>query len=438
MFDDYRFMRFALLALCLCTLNCTAPNPASCADGFCSDPTLPFCDTDGVIGGIPNTCIAVACTPDEFAGCRGDLALTCAADGANFELVECEFGCGDQGCLPCTTPECEPHIIPKYVGTACNELSSGELVISEDTVLDTSDDSSCSEIAVQPVGPEICIIHRESIRIAANRTLRVTGSRAIALVADRLLEIDGVLNASAEGFTNGPGGGTRTSGQGGSGAAAGGGAGNRTAGGHGGDGQATGGALNGGAAEPSPAELTDLFGGLQSTVNGGAAPGAAGGAVTAVCCRCELSVSGTIDVSGGGGKGQSAGPNSTVVPAGGGGSGGNVVLQGMQLRVEGQLFSNGGGGGGTATTGTGKIGFGGEHGPRSTLCADGGSFRGGRGGCLASAPLDGGPTSTIGGGGGGGGSTGFLLTYTPQGVEPTLNPFAVAPVFEPNGVIPTN
>jgi hypothetical protein len=440
MFDEYRVMRLALLALIVSVVvsGCTQPNPASCADGFCSDPSLPFCDVDGAFGGIPDTCIAVTCTPNEFAGCRDDHALTCTADGGNFDVVDCEFGCGDQGCLPCTTSDCEPRIIPKYIGTECNELSTGEFAIIEDSVIDTSDDSSCSKIVTQPTGPQICVVHYESIRIAANRTLRVTGARAIALVADRLLTITGVLDASADNRTNGPGGGTRKSGQGGSGQVAGGGAGNRTAGGHGGNAQLSGGGLNGGAAEPSPASLTELFGGLQSTVGTGAAPGGAGGAVTVVCCRCELSVSGTIDVHGGGGGGQGVSVDPPILPPGGGGSGGNVVLQGMQVNVEGQLFSNGGGGGGTATTGTGKFGSGGEQGRRSTDCADGGSVRGGRGGCLAGLPRDGGPTDTIGAGGAGGGSTGYLLTYTPDGVTPLLSPFAVSPAFEPNGVIPTN
>jgi hypothetical protein len=98
---------------------CTAPNPRSCADGSCGDPALPFCDVDGALGGTPDTCIAVACTPDEHAACRGDLDVRCNADGTNYDLVQCPLGCSDAlaGCVPCQTnadctdsaPICDPQ-----------------------------------------------------------------------------------------------------------------------------------------------------------------------------------------------------------------------------------------------------------------------------------------------------------------------------------------
>jgi hypothetical protein len=54
----WRWVTFLLLVS-----SCTTPNPASCADGNCTDPSLPFCDVDGSIAGIPDTCIAVSCSP---------------------------------------------------------------------------------------------------------------------------------------------------------------------------------------------------------------------------------------------------------------------------------------------------------------------------------------------------------------------------------------
>ena len=445
MFDDYFAMRSTLWALLVVLGACTKPNPASCLDDFCNDPALPFCDADGSIGGTPDTCIAVQCTPAEFKGCRDDRALVCSADGANIDAVDCEFGCGEDGCLPCNTSDCQPpekHIIPKYLPTVCDDLATGTLEVNAYTELDTSDDTSCTSIVAQPTGPEICVVHHESITIAANRTLTVKGTRAIALVGDRQLAVNGIVDASSNGFNNGPGGGIEKSGIGGDTVnddIGGGGAGDRTAGGHGATNTVSGGGANGGAARPNPVTLSELFGGTQSTqTTFGAAAGAAGGAVTLICCRCELSVIGTIDVNGGGGSGasQSFSVPAKFFAAAGGGAGGNVVLQGMQISVEGQLFSNGGGGGGGGPI-TGTVG---QDGRRTTECAPGGPAQqngggGGAGGCGASGPTNGVAATSPGGGGG---SAGFILSYTPQGVTPTIAPFAISPAFEPNGVIATN
>lgn len=436
---EYPFMRLLLCVVCVVSvggsIGCTKPNPASCADGFCSDPALPFCDVDGSIGGVPDTCIAVECTPNEVTGCRDDRALTCNADGTSFDLVDCPFGCGDTGCLPCTSPDCEQHIIPKYLPTICDAVATTSLTITSDLAIDTSNDANCTAVVPQLTGPEICVIHHESITIAVNRTLRVTGDRAIALVADRTFDVLGVVDASAELTQSGPGGGIKLSG-GGSSSVAGGGAGNRTRGGHGGTQNAIGGAQNGGAPEPNPATLTELFGGPKSAVAGA---GGGGGAATLICCRCELSVAGTIDVNGAGGGGSFFSLQSTVFTAArGGGAGGTVVLQGLGVSVDGRVFSNGGSGGGDGGADVGGAsGTAGEEGRQNTTCAPGGVSKasGGQGGC-ASPPGDG----LAGGnkGGAGGGSAGFLLTYTPAGVNPSLTPFAVSPPFEPNGTIATN
>ncbi|MDB4962750.1 MAG: hypothetical protein JWP01_2749 [Myxococcales bacterium] len=98
-----------LMVMGLLGLACTAPNPRSCADGSCGDPALPFCDVDGALGGTPDTCIAVACTPSEHAACRDDVDVRCNADGTNYDLVQCSLGCSDavDGCVTCqTNAEC--------------------------------------------------------------------------------------------------------------------------------------------------------------------------------------------------------------------------------------------------------------------------------------------------------------------------------------------
>jgi hypothetical protein len=84
-------------------LGCTERNKAFCGDGICADPSLPFCDIDGSIGGIPNTCIAVDCVPGTLETCRGDTAISCNATGTNFDQVECPLGCDPtaNGCRAC-------------------------------------------------------------------------------------------------------------------------------------------------------------------------------------------------------------------------------------------------------------------------------------------------------------------------------------------------
>ncbi|HEY5920184.1 MAG TPA: hypothetical protein VIV11_00880, partial [Kofleriaceae bacterium] len=97
-------MKKLALVFALACLACTERNPAYCGDGTCIDPERPFCDVDGTIAGTPGTCIAVDCTPSEFAHCRGDIAVTCSANGTNYDSVQCPMGCAPAaaGCIECT------------------------------------------------------------------------------------------------------------------------------------------------------------------------------------------------------------------------------------------------------------------------------------------------------------------------------------------------
>lgn len=109
---DFRYdgvMRWRCVALLVWGLvACTKPNPAKyCADGTCSDPRYPFCDVSGAIAGEPGSCIASACTADEFVECRGDVEVRCNPEGTNYNLVTCERGCDAQagGCRLCNAGE---------------------------------------------------------------------------------------------------------------------------------------------------------------------------------------------------------------------------------------------------------------------------------------------------------------------------------------------
>lgn len=454
MFDDYSAMRLRwALVFGVLIGACTKPNPASCLDDFCDDPALPFCDVDGSIGGVPDTCIAVDCEPNTFESCTDEThARLCSTDGRTFVTQECEFGCGDDGCLPCNTAECQPteqHIIPKYLGNACDDVASSQLAMTQDLTIDTSIDTNCTAIVSQSNGPDMCVIHHESVTIGSTSSLTFTGPRVVALIADRTFDVRGVVNASASRDVNtntvfnGPGGGFKKSGTGND--VPGGGAGYRTRGGHGGSNGTDGGQNNGGPPELAPTELTRLLGGTQAartTTNG--QPGGGGGGVTMICCRCTLSISGMIHANGGGGSAPPFGGNplGLVGKAGGGGSGGTIVLQGLGIELTGRAFANGGGGGSGATS-TFQPGNHGADGPLATTCAEGGTpgngGAGGNGGC----DLPSGDGKAFAGSnsftpGAGGGSAGFILTYTPEGVTPLLTPIANSPPLTANGVIPTN
>ena len=433
------------LALLVGWVGCTSPNPKSCLDHHCSDPALPFCDEDGSIGGTPGTCIAVGCTANTFEECRGDLALTCNATGDDYLMVDCPYGCGATGCLPCNTAACEKHIIPKYLPAVCDELTTlAAVTITQDKMLDTSVASNCSTVVTQMNGPEICVVRGPTITIEAQKTFKVVGSRVLALVADRDLVVAGILDASADYSTNGPGGGFLPSGSGAG--QAGGGAGFRTVGASGGNDAGDGGAANGGLTAPNPSLVTALMSGPRATrVAPGQPSGGGGGGTTLISCRGMISVAGTVDVGGGGGIGdaQMLQAPFTYSPSSGGGAGGVAVLQAVAVNVSGGVFANGGGGGGG-----GGPGNSGSDGLRSRNPAPGGppgglNNTGGMGG-VGGAIVGPGPgtrpaTTNCGTGcGAGGASAGFVLTYSPVGSSPGLDTATVSPAFEPHITIPTN
>lgn len=124
-------------------LGCTSPNPKSCADGFCNDPALPFCDVDGAIAGVPEVCVAVDCTPGEFVACRGDEAIACNADGSNYDVTTCQLGCeATTGCKLC-----EPNQTACTNGTLATCDANGNIASSEKCGLGCLDDQPrCRDI----------------------------------------------------------------------------------------------------------------------------------------------------------------------------------------------------------------------------------------------------------------------------------------------------
>ncbi len=316
------------------------------------------------------------------------------------------------------------------------------MTFSTSGTLDTDLDSNCNGgVVMQDAAPPICVLRYGTISITDQSTLSIMGSRVVAFVADGKLDIAGTLDVSANVTVNGPGGGFVISGGGEVCVNGGGGAGFKTAGGSGGDAMTDGGAGNGGAISLDPALLTSLVGGTRAMPLAPDTPtsGGGGGGLTLISCRGDVTVEGTIDAGGGGGRSGFVVPfPGCAVGATGGGSGGNVVIQALSINVTGGVFANGGGGGSGRPTdnNTGSNGF---DGTRDVLGASGGlpqgpgAGAGGIGGTGTAGPTDGKQsTDPAASGGGGGGSVGFLQTYTPEGVTPILTPAASSPSFQPN------
>jgi hypothetical protein len=100
-----REMRVWWFAIALACAGCTKSNPAAtCSEGqACTDPAFPFCDLDGVIGGVPGSCISVVCKAGDVAGCESDGALVCNATGTDYDVQTCPNGCdATTGCNACT------------------------------------------------------------------------------------------------------------------------------------------------------------------------------------------------------------------------------------------------------------------------------------------------------------------------------------------------
>ncbi len=256
-------------------------------------------------------------------------------------------------------------------------------------------------------------------------TLKVVGGRPLIIVAWDYIYIKGTLDVSANGTTAGPGGGaggaTSNHGKG-------------CGGGHkgtnsglydpwgGGAGGSFGGKGGQGSDAPKPqcgaVCLQPLSGGSGGgggrNING---EGGAGGGAVQITAGSAIVIDGVIHAGGGGGRGGTKGD--TGAGGGGGGSGGGVLLEAIDVTINGTVAANGGGGGGSATlTETGGAGKDGD----TTITA----AAGGKAGYVwfAGAGGTGGAYSTIHGGkggggvasiGGGGGGTGRVCIRTKSG-----------------------
>lgn len=469
-----RVVAVALFAMGMVAAGCTKANPLDCSDGTCSDPAHPYCDKDGTVDGAPNTCIKPACsTPNEFVECKGDTAVACNATEDGYNIMQCPMGCSDaahgcnmctpngtyctaqgvqscgsdgapttfeacaQGCVADPQPHCA-HLVPRYLPNVCDTAATGDVSLASAT-LGTDLDSACTGgVVTQTAAPNICVVRGKTITIDSGATLKATGGRLLALVADDSLAIHGVLDASADFGTSGPGGGSASSGgAGGKGNSGGGGAGFKTTGAPGASATVNGGGGGGGAAQPDPAQLAVMVGGPRTTALS-AYGGGGGGGVVLVSCRGAVTIDGTIDLGGGGGLGGYIDDLTNLAVGGsGGGAGGYLVVQAWNLMVTGRVYANGGGGG-AGYTGP-SPGADGQDGSQSALVGGaGGTGTGGSGGPGGAGAAAG--ANAVAGthaGGAGGGGLGFLQTYTPANATPTITPSESSPGFAPNLAVET-
>ena len=383
---------------------CKAYDPLYCdANTPCTDPERPFCDLAGdypASEGVARTCIpepdvggdddddgseddsgddgAVGQPCDETT-CTDGVLDTCGADGIVESSEECALGCFADGkrcsvIVPSNglTTQLDESILEPAV-----ELPDGTTIDTDTGAIRSAQGDPIAVLSVtvpQPDGPTIRVFMASAWTI---HDVKIRGSLPVAFVTTGEIEIAGILDASADGSTPGPGG--RDCAEAGNGeppegghwefnrqgpsypdrhfawaGAGGGGFGSR-----GGDGGAAlisvpgqGGAINGAAT------LVPIVGGCPGGSTKDSYRGAGGGAMQLASAR-RIRVQdgvGAIHVGGGGGMGAAIVPDEgdeeTRQPsAGGGGSGGAVLLEAPAVYIEHRaalLAAGGGGGGGMA------------------------------------------------------------------------------------------
>lgn len=344
-----------------------------------------------------------------------------------------------------------PMFVPVHVPIGGQAPGSGDLVLAGDvdTTSLTIGGSATLPAGVvfdawaQPGGgAALAVLHVRGLMVPAG-TIRVSGTRALVVVASQDIVVEGVLDGRARRDAPGPGGAPPDMGAG---------RGNpgahvdtfRDSGGSG-AGFTQQGGIGGGATGCPPtaptisagttygdATLTTLIagsgGGTAFAASCGVRPAGAGGGAIQLSSATRVTITGGINVGGGGGGGgPSQGTGSCNIAAGsGGGSGGAIFLQAPRVEVAGTIAANGGGGGssGGDPDGNGNQpganGVAGQDGALGASSAAPGPYVGiwsaaGGGGGGRTLPAGGGATNDDcdGNGGGGGGSVGRVVIAVP-------------------------
>jgi hypothetical protein len=428
----------ALLASTALVTACTEKNPA-----------LP----DGAVDG-DGSVIADAnndpCTANATS-CADDVLTTCNAEGSGSTNSDCALGCFDEVRCAKLDPS---NGLAAHLDMAAE---AADLILTGDATIDTGNETISDETgalvvsgAVVTGGPVDVFVVRVKSLTAGN--IAVTGTRALAIVSDGDIQLNGGLNVSAVFLdSESPGGiddnttcGDRDAngsndawpGGGGGGYGGSGGLGGSAPGHNGG----TGSAVNGSASiVPLRGGCTggEAIGSLNSS------PGTGGGAVQLISNTSILvSSTGHLAANGAGARGSAALVSCTGNPcfAGdGGGSGGAILLEApsVSLATGAGLFANGGGGScayftNTPTAASGEGGLLSEARAAGGVCTGSNVGNGGLGGAGATTGGGAGTGTSLGtdmDAGGGGGGVGRIRINLPTGattdaIEGTVSPAA--------------
>jgi hypothetical protein len=318
-------------------------------------------------------------------------------DGGVFDLAEPSVPVGGADMAQAFVPS---HVDPGALHPGASDLPSGITAIDTSALtINGAAPPTGVAFATGPAHADWAVLSIGGWTVDKN--VRVTGTRALVVVAARKVDIAAIIDASATLRTPGPG--ATLSGNGGDGVTS-----NNYLSGGGGAGFGSAGAQGGDSTQSAGGAAGNAFGSSMSFFGGGSAGGlgagatqcgsndsthgrgGGGGGAVQISSAHEIYVeaSGGINVAGGGGSG---GCGSLASAGGGGGSGGMIFLEAPSLTVLGKLGANGGGGGGGASDNGSNDGSDGNNGALQTTPAGGGSAGGG--GFL---------TSSNGGGGGNG------------------------------------
>lgn len=343
------FALFLVAALSGCTkVNPDAPDAAG--TGFDADVTY---DAN-----------LQACTPDTSV-CADDVETICNASGAVARQTTCTLGCFDDERCGKLDPS------NGLAGHLDDAAETTDLLLGASATIDTTNGSVADEtgaIAVTTAFDDSNAVGVLVIKVKSLTATNITvvGTRALAIVSDGDVRINGLVTLSAVSNQDGAGAhlsDTTCRGKAGAVAAGGSGGGGAGFGGSGGaGGGATGAAGGEGGGVSGNAALVPLRGGCRGGYGGGnSVPaqatqidvGGGGGAIQIVSnTSIRVESSAGIAANGGGGKGDTSGTiffclASIICRAGdGGGSGGGILLEAPEVHLApgSVLVANGGGG----------------------------------------------------------------------------------------------
>jgi hypothetical protein len=384
--------------------------------------------------GILPTPDAGPCASAPSTECADNTTLrTCSVvDEAPID-TPCAWGCLSSGSAHCGT------LLPAANAAVALDLDPASFAGLDDATLASGDTINGDTGVISGAGVGVFFYEQRAentIGLFRFKSLRVTGpirligQRAVVLVAEGTIDINGIITAKgtcgADGMaiTPGPGGFAGASASSARGGGEGGGFGglnNTAGGGGGGNGGSGGGGANTGP-NGGPTSGTETIDLLEGGAGGGAGAGGGfgrggggGGAIQIISnTAIVIGAEGGINAGGCGGDGGGGGGSDG---GGGGGAGGTILLEAPEVSGAGKLAVNGGGGGGGDNSGAGGLGVSGSL-DRGSASGGAGGNGGGSGGTGAAASTSDGGLGGVGqNGAGGGGAIGRIRINTRTGAS---------------------